>query len=79
MNLKAGFHWNKHPCLVFKLYGPSVYQLMSKNRHRPFPEYIVRDLTVQMCTAMQCMCFVLFFRLFEFGFECDLYVILPLK
>ncbi|ETO03473.1 hypothetical protein RFI_33933, partial [Reticulomyxa filosa] len=35
------------------LYGPSIYAIMSKNRYRPFPDNIVRDLSVQICTAVQ--------------------------
>ena len=59
IHLQDHFHWNKHPILVFKLYGPSVYTVMAKNHYRPFPDYIVKPLTTQICTAIQCMFWLL--------------------
>ncbi|ETO16082.1 CDC-like kinase 1, partial [Reticulomyxa filosa] len=53
VHLKEHFSWNQHPCFVFRLYGPSIYAIMSKNRYRPFPDPIVRDLSLQICTAIQ--------------------------
>ena len=61
IHLKDHFHWNKHPVLVFKLYGPSIYTVMAKNHYRPFPDYIVKQLTVQICTAIQCMLLIWLF------------------
>ena len=68
IHLKHSFHWNKHPCLAFKLYGPSIYTIMAKNHYRPFPEHIVKDLTIQICTAIQCMLLILLFYCFFFVF-----------
>eukprot|EP01084_Bolivina_argentea_P250920 420613_1 len=53
IHLKDHFSWNNHPCFVFKLYGPSIYTVMSRNRFRPFPDCIARSLTFQICNAIQ--------------------------
>eukprot|EP01084_Bolivina_argentea_P311584 539378_1 len=53
IHLKDHFSWNQHPCFVFKLYGPSIYTIMSRNRFRPFPDCICRSLTYQICNAIQ--------------------------
>ena len=71
IHLKDSFHWNKHPCLAFKLYGPSIYTIMAKNHYRPFPDQIVKDLTLQICTAIQCM-----YHYLIYSFCCNLKVIM---
>lgn len=53
IHLKDYFAWNNHPCFVFKLYGPSIYTIMSRNRFKAFPDCIVRSLTYQICNAIQ--------------------------
>merc|ERR1719203_2746425 len=53
IHLKEHFAWNSHPCFVFKLYGPSIYTVMSKNRFKPFPDGITRSLIWQICNAIQ--------------------------
>ncbi len=39
IHMIADFEYKKHPCLVFKLFGMSLYQLTVKNRYKPFPMY----------------------------------------
>src|SRR5690242_20100239 len=68
IHLRDHFTWNYHPCFVFKLYGPSVYTIMSKNGYRPFPDNIVRDLAVQICSSIQCMQFFCLYALVCFLF-----------
>ena len=46
---KSSFSMEYHPCFIFKLYGPSIYTVMSRNRFRPFPDCIVRSLAYQIC------------------------------
>ncbi|ETO26878.1 hypothetical protein RFI_10261, partial [Reticulomyxa filosa] len=53
IHLREYFSWNNHPCFVFKLYGPSIYAVMSKNQYHPFPDWMVRDLSLQICAAIQ--------------------------
>jgi len=53
IHLKDHFSWHNHPCFVFKLYGPSIYTIMSRNSFRPFPDSIVRSLIHQICNAIQ--------------------------
>lgn len=53
IHLKDHFSWQNHPCFVFRLYGPSIYTVMSRNRFRPFPDSIVRSLISQICHAIQ--------------------------
>merc|ERR1719499_1426632 len=53
IHLQSNFAWKQHPCFVFKLYGPSIYTVMSRNRFRPFPDSIVRSLIHQICNAIQ--------------------------
>lgn len=53
IHLMQYFSWNNHPCFIFKLYGASIYTVMSKNKYRPFPDAMVRSLTYQICNAIQ--------------------------
>lgn len=53
IHVKDSFSWNGHPCFMFKLYGGSVYDVMSKNKFRPFPDLIIRSLAYQICSAVK--------------------------
>eukprot|EP01084_Bolivina_argentea_P027409 50954_1 len=51
IHLQQHFVWKKHCCLVFPMYGPSILDIIKQNKYKPFPNYIVRSLTFQICKA----------------------------
>eukprot|EP01083_Nonionella_stella_P098325 276464_1 len=53
IHLQKHFEWKNHHVFAFKLYGPSVLEVMSKNNFMHFPDDIVRSITHQLCKAIE--------------------------
>lgn len=55
INLKHHFTWKNHPCFIFDLYGPTLDDVLehSDNKGYQLPHFLVRDLTIQICNAVQ--------------------------
>ena len=47
------FRIDGHFCLVFENLGPSLYDFLKRNNHRPFPMFCVQDFTVQLLETLE--------------------------
>jgi len=48
------FDHRDHICMVYELYGQSVFDFLKENHYYPFPLKQIRSIAVQLLTAVSC-------------------------
>ena len=62
------FNFHGHYCLVFESLGPSLYDILKRNKYQPFPMKYVRDFSRQLLEAIE---FLHSFRLIHTDCKCN--------
>jgi dual-specificity kinase len=55
IQLLSWFDFRNHVCMVFEMYGLSLYDFLKKNRYRPFYLKDIRDFARQLLEAVACI------------------------
>ncbi|KNA11783.1 hypothetical protein SOVF_131910 isoform A, partial [Spinacia oleracea] len=55
VEIRSWFDYRNHVCIVFEKLGPSLYDILKRNKHRPFPVDLVREFGRQLLESVAYM------------------------
>ncbi|XP_020528374.1 serine/threonine-protein kinase AFC1 isoform X1 [Amborella trichopoda] len=55
LRMKEWFDYRHHVCMVLEKLGPSLYDFLRRNSHRPFPIDLIREFALQILKAVAYM------------------------
>ncbi|KAL2897656.1 Serine/threonine-protein kinase AFC3 [Bienertia sinuspersici] len=55
VEIRSWFDYRNHICIVFEKLGPSLYDILKRNRYRPFPVDLVREFGRQLLESVAYM------------------------
>ncbi|XP_057248398.1 serine/threonine-protein kinase AFC3 isoform X2 [Beta vulgaris subsp. vulgaris] len=64
VQIRSWFDYRNHVCIVFEKLGPSLYDVLKRNRYRPFPVDLVQEFGRQLLESIACL---------GWSYPCDLW------